>query len=166
MISFCRLAVRQLLVVIPAGSLVLAAACASRDQSAPATECYRFDRPYFSWIWKPGRDLLIDSSALIELQPTPMHPTWTLAAGEVAPLQLRIPRMAGDSLIEATHSGSSYWRPLTADSIELWWSDGSSGPTFRLARRHDSLVGTMDFKTDFAGSEPPRRRATAVRVRC
>ena len=166
MTSFRRLAVRQLVVFMPAGSMVLAVACASRDQSAAIAECYRFDRPYFSWIWKPGRKLVTDSSALIELQPTPMHATWTLPAGEIAPLQVRIPRMTADSIMEVTQLQSSFWRPLSADSIELWWYDGSSGPTFRLARRHDSLVGTMDFKTDAAGAEPPRRRATAVRVRC
>jgi hypothetical protein len=161
-----RLAVRQLRVAAPSAYLLLAGACGAEVHVAPATECYRFDQAYFHWIWRLGRRLAIDSSALIELQPTPLHDTWTLAPGERTPLEVRARGLAPDSITTSALLQSSFWRPLSADSIELWWYDGLSGPTFRLARRHDSLVGVMDFKTDYVGAEPPRHRETAVRVRC
>ena len=127
---------------------------------------YRFDQAYFHWMWKPGRQLVFDSSALIELRQTPVHLEWPLAPGERVPLQVRVPGMSADSLLSAVLLRSSYWRPVGTDSIEIWWYDGMSGPTFRLARRRDSLVGIMDFKTDYVGSAPPPPRATAGRVRC
>ena len=141
-------------------------ACGQTHQSAPVTECYRFDQAYFHWIWQPGRQLVVDSSALIELRPTPMQPAWSLAPGERTPLEVRIPGMVEDSVLTAMREGASFWRPLSADSIEVWWYDGLSGPTFRLARRGDSLVGMMEFKTDVGGELPVRRPAAAARVRC
>src|SRR5690242_19129270 len=107
-------------------------------ESAPATECYRFDQAYLHWL-KPARELVLDSSALIELRPTRLQPGWSLTPGERTPLQVRIPGMVVDSIAGAMRLESSYWRPLSADSIEVWWWDGLSGPSFRLARRRDSL---------------------------
>jgi len=147
--------------------IVIAAAVACSDASStPATECYRFDQPYFLWIWKPGRDLLVDSSAMIELRPTAAHLRWPITPSQPTPMEVRVQYLAVDSALAALQEGTRYWRPITVDSIEIWWHDGLSGPTFRLARRGDSLVGIMDFKTDVGDAFPRRRRATAVRVRC
>jgi hypothetical protein len=146
---------------------VIAALTACSDpRSDPATECYRFDQPYFQWIWKPGRELVVDSSALIELRPRAAHLRWTIAPAAPMPMEVRVRYMVVDSALEALQGGMRYWRPITGDSIEIWWYDGLSGPTFRLARRGDSLVGIVDYKTDVGDAPPRRRRATAVRVPC
>lgn len=164
--SFRLLSARARLGAGLAGSVVLTVACGQTRESAHAAECYRFDQAYFQWMWKPGRELVFDSSALIELRQSPIQRRWSLSPGERVPLQVRVPGMSADSPLAAVLLRSSYWRPVSTDSIEIWWYDGMSGPTFRLARRRDSLVGMMDFKTDYVGSAPPPHRATAVRVHC
>lgn len=121
--------------------------------------CYRFDRPYFSWsggLGPPGSTAVV---RLAETRARWQHPTVRPA------FYLEPVPFAADSLTRQWWQRFSHWR-LQDSVVHLVWRNGLYGPVLQLARRGDTLRGTVRFTTDVVGAEPPPEPAWGVRVVC
>ena len=74
--------------------------------------------------------------------------------------------MRVDSFTTERWLGMSFWRPLSADSVEIHWRNGLYGPVMRLSIRGDSLRGRTLFTTDVIGDDPLWEPAVGVRIGC
>lgn len=140
---------------------------ASRDATALEARCYRFDRAYFGWVGRPpnGGEVLIDSSRIIRLDTMPHASRGSQWAPSDA-FAVSVPAMRVDTFTARRWHEMSFWRPITADSIEIHWRNGLYGPVLRLLVRGDSVHGRMQYTTDIVGAEPRPESATGARVEC
>lgn len=153
---------RRLLQVVTA--VVLLVPSARAQAPAALVGCYRFDRPYFSWVGRrPGDShVYTDTSSVIRLFATTLVPH-DMVRGNA--LDLEPQPFRADSTTRRRWLRASGW-VATSDSMMLSWRNGLYGPVFLLAIRGDTLRGRVRFTTDVVGREPPPEAATAVRVPC
>jgi hypothetical protein len=126
--------------------------------------CYRFDRPWFSWVGRrPGDSTVVnDSTAVVRLSGTTAlnHQLITGPVLDLQPLPFR-----ADSVTRHDWLLPSGWK-LDRGFVAVVWRNGRYGPVFRLGIRGDTLRGTVRFTTDVAGAERPPQPASAVRISC
>ncbi len=151
--------------IVLGGLLTLAGALNAQEEAT--ARCYLFHRHYFWWVGRPpsGGPVFHDSTALILLSPDQRPPDRFLRGPSDA-RGLVPPAMRIDSNAARRWLRSSYWRPISADSLEVVWRNGLAGPVFRLVVRADSLRGRVRFTTDVVGAEKPPEPATAMHVDC
>jgi len=150
--------------------LLITLACRAPVRTAPANAesavqgCWRLSQPVF-------RGLPIDTSF--------NDPPWSVFELTTARIgrygSIRVLGAPGRRSLSADHPAYRLhaWRPVEADSIEVFWSLRSNAMEVRLAIRGDSATGEFFYHGDillpgqsFDDLRRPPITVSAVRVRC
>jgi len=136
----------------------LLAATAGTRQVSP-TGCWRLTSSQWSPAISRGDESLYPLPELVELTSRSADNGYFVA--------VRTPARPPQVLEGSLDLLRAYWRPLPADSIELWlptwWSTGIRA---RLAVSGDSLTGSAAVYVDLIGLPVPKNQLRGRKVRC
>jgi hypothetical protein len=119
--------------------------------------CYRIELARWSIPFAPGTVQELIPPSDFQLDTSPLKEPFDRASWRQAlPVKLSA----------SGHEMRSGWRFVGSDSVQVVWSTGVSGVSFRLRLQSDTLIGVASSRSAMYGAPARTASAKAIKVKC